>query len=592
VNRLIGDKQAKRDISSLEINSEIITDEKRIASEFNSFFIQIPNVLRNSIASSENNEHYNSFFQYKYMQQSLFFTPTNENEVLSIVSGLTNNKSPGIDNISSYIVKKISNIISGILSELFNRSMMSAEFPACLKIAIVIPLFKQGNREKPNCYRPISLLPVFAKIFEKIIKLRLISFFKRFNYFSIRQFGFRGGLSTEDALVTFFEDIYNGINENKKCSALYIDITKAFDTVDHSILLDKLWMAGVRGLPHKWFRSYLKNRKQCVRVGESLSNLKNIEHGVPQGSVLGPILFLVYINDLCNANLYGKLTAFADDTALTYSDTDLKTIYSQMSIDLKILNYWFCKNFMVLSEKTKYMIFNLRSNSYFEHDLFYHSYLCSDVNGCKCLRIDIVNVIKYLGLIIDSNLSWKSHVTKLKKELRKGVRSFYMLRDLCPSRVLLNAYHALINSRLSYGLVCWGGIYVSTLNPIIIFQKSFLRIMTKSRITEHSWPLFLRLKILPIRNLYVYKVLKLFFIRSSNVTLNRDIRYNFRQLLVQVPKSNLTVFQQSFYFNAPRLFNLISSKLKHLTPLSSFLKNLKCYLFTLSDCESFLKIMV
>lgn len=237
------------------------------------------------------------------------------------------------------------------------------------------------------------------------------------------------------------------------------------------------------------------------------------------------------------------------------------------------------------------MVFNLRGSINFEQDLFYHSYQCTAVNNCNCVKVDIVNTIKYLGLTIDSNLSWKSHVNKLKKELCKGVRTFYMLRDVCPPPVLLNTYHALINSRVSYGLVCWGGTYVSTLYPVITLQKSFVRIITKSSKTDHSWPLFLRLKILPIRNLYVYKVLKLFFIRSSNVTHNRDIRYNFRRLLVPVPKSNLTVFQHSFAFNAPRLFNLISYKLEHLQPLSLFLKSVKYYLFSLSNCELLLKIV-
>lgn len=591
VNNLIGEGPLKKEIIEIETNTEILTNKLEIVNEFNKFFLEVPSIVRRSIINVDGRNDYDVYFTHKYMSSSMFMIPTCEKEVQQVLKSLKNNKAPGQDCINSYILKRISIHILPVLTYLFNKSMAEGEFPSCLKSAVVVPLFKSGNRKQTTCYRPISLLSVFAKLLEKIVKGRLMGFLKKYGYLSKSQFGFREALSTEDALVTFLEDIYNGLNEGKKCAALYIDITKAFDTVDHEMLLNKLWMAGVRGLPYQWFKSYLTDRKQYVRAGNCISDVGHIKFGVPQGSVLGPILFLVYVNDLCEGIFNGKITAFADDTALTYVDENINTIYEKMNLDLKLLNYWFNKNFMILSEKTKYMIFGLRCALSFNKEVVYHNVNCLNDVNCGCLRVDKVDKIKYLGLLIDSNLSWKSHISKLKGEMLRSVRTFYLLRSLCPTKVLVKVYHALVGSRLSYGLVCWGGTYVSTLYPIIVLQKSFIRILSNAHITEHSWPLFINLKILPIRNLYIFKVLKLFYTRSSANLFGENIRYQLRNLLVEVPKPNLTFFKHFYIYNAPRLFNLISFKIEKRETNFLFLINLKKVLFTLTDCEELLNTM-
>src|SRR5436190_6656003 len=235
------------------------------------------------------------------------------------------------------------------------------------------------------------------------------------------------------------------------------------------------------------------------------------------------------------------------------------------------------------------MIFYAKHKINFERPIYYHKSDCFENVDCNCLKIDKVDMIKYLGITIDCHLSWKEHIKNLKNKLHRSVRSFYFLRDICPRKVLVNVYHALIGTQISYGLTCWGGTYISSLYPIIILQKSFLRIITKSQRTSHSWPLFSQLKILPIRNLYIFKVLKVFFMRSSLEGFARNVRHGPRHILARVPKTKLTMFQNFYTFNAPRLFNIASVKFKILDLSKGVLCLLKQWLFTVNDTQILLK---
>ncbi len=235
---------------------------------------------------------------------------------------------------------------------------------------------------------------------------------------------------------------------------------------------------------------------------------------------------------------------------------------------------------MVLSDKIKFQIFSLRSTFSFDLPCTFHSLTCNNSKiTCDCLKVEQTDKMKYLGLIIDSKLTWKPHVTKIKQELYKCVRTFYFLKNMCPEKVLLNLYHALVNSRLSYGLCCWGGTYFSTLQPLIILQKHLIRIIAKQSKLKHSWPFFTYYKILPLRHLFVYKVLRSFYNRSSNVYNTFDKQYNLRHnLTCPVPRSKFK-FHQQFYLNsAPRLYNMISHKISSRLNFNLFSINLKKYL--------------
>jgi hypothetical protein len=385
----------------------------------------------------------------------------------------------------------------------------------------------------------------------------------------------------------------NNINDGKKVSGVFLDITKAFDTVDHKILLNKLYNYGVRGVVNNWFRSYLDDRLQCVKVNGVISEMGKIKYGVPQGSVLGATLFLVYINDLCDASLNGKITSFADDTALSYIGDSWDEVSAKINNDLLSIQWWFCKNNMVLSaEKTKFINFTLRGSHNLENKIILKCISClSNGRVCydHCVEVKSVSNIKYLGIIIDENINWKQHILILKQKITNTIRLFYFIRNMCGEQLLRSLYLSLVHSRLEYGIVCWGGTYVSNLKTISIVQKHFMRLITKSNRFESSFPLFFNLKILPLRYIYVYKVMKVFFARSRNNKENNDYRSRLRSNKnVFVPKPCNTFFTKSYNFLAPRIFNILPSSLKDINSTKIFLKKLRQWLFNIQNIEELL----
>lgn len=237
----------------------------------------------------------------------MFFYPTNADEILHLISSFKNKKSAGIDGLVVGTIKKVADVICYPLVFIVNMSLETGKFPSQMKEAVVVPIFKSNDKKILGNYRPITLLPIFSKLLEKVVKIQLVNYLESTHFFSANQFGFKKGLSTEDALLNFISKLIHNKNDGNKTAGLFLDFQKAFDVIEHDILLNKLWMAGIRGVCSLWFRSYLSDRDQRVRVDNVLSEIGEVKYGVPQGSVLGPVLFLVILMNYVKVYLEGKL---------------------------------------------------------------------------------------------------------------------------------------------------------------------------------------------------------------------------------------------------------------------------------------------
>ena len=320
---------------------------------------------------------------------SFVFHETSEIEISNMI-GKFKNKSTTINNIPIFIIKKISHLISPLLANLFNESIINGIFPSKLKSGRVIPLHKKGSTTSLTNYRPITTLSVFSKIFEKLVHSRMSSFIKRYNIINSNQFGFQKNKSTSDAILEFLENVYEPFNDNHYYLAIYLDFSKAFDTISHSILLDKLEHMGFRGPIHSWIKSFLSNRSKFVEVGGSVSGSLPISIGVPQGSTLGPLFFILYINDMKNTLSNMSILHFADDSTLHTNFPKGSNVSLVVNTELDEINKWLDANKLCLNiEKTKYMILSLKDNA---PDL---NILIGDTS------IGRTDVQKFLGVYID-----------------------------------------------------------------------------------------------------------------------------------------------------------------------------------------------
>ena len=314
------------------------------------------------------------------------------------------------------------------------------------------------------------------------------------------QFGFRKKHSTNHALLSIIESIRSNLDKKTYSCGVFVDLEKAFDTVNHKILIAKLEHIGIRGVANHWIESYLNKRNQGVKLNGFTSESKNITCGVPQGSILGPLLFLIYINDMNKAFEKCTVHHFADDTNLLFSHKDPRKIQKVMNKELAYLFQWLCANRLSLNvAKTEFILFQPPR--------------MSPVNRIV-LKLNRTNIyasfkIKYLGVLLDHRLTWKHHLSELSKKLSRSVGMLYKIRDFCPTPVLRSLYFSIFNSHLTYGLPVWGNADRIYLDKVIKKQKMAIRAISFADFNAHTTPLFKQLDILSFPDLYQHKLASL-----------------------------------------------------------------------------------
>ena len=450
-----------------------------------------------------------------------------------------------------------------------------------LKLSRVIPIHKGGDSEDINNHRPISLLPPFSKIFEKFICNQLQEHLATNNIISRCQYGFQRGISTSDAITSQLNFIYSNIQNNNVVFSLFLDFRKAFDVIDHIILLSKLSHYGIKDGELELFRSYLTDRKQYVALGNCNSPLRPVTHGVPQGSNLGPILFLIYINDLPKASNFFKYVMFADDSTLscTIPKHDLPTISNIINTELDLVGGWLNANKISLNiEKTKYMIF---SKSHCAHDI--HTKIFGrDVNR--------TNSIKFLGVHLDERLNFTEHTNHIASKISKTIGIMNKVRFL-PSHVLCTLYHTMVAPYILYGIRAWYGCPNYNRNRIQVLQNKCIRIIKNLDRRTNTDSERKLLGILNVGNIYVQQVGQF----MSNIIFNSpnsEFNYIVSQSIpshnyptrnidnLRPPRTDSTKCRHSMEYIGIIIWNQIPDVIKYAETPSSFKSKLKKHLLS------------
>lgn len=492
INDIIG-KRSKVTLPKTLIHGDtVLNHPQEICNTMNTFFTSIGPELASLI--TDTNQDPCEYIPHRYEPRSCFFNPVTEEQVFGKLTKINPRKAIGPDGIHPRLVKDIAMEIKAPLCHIINRSLSTGIVPQMLKIAKVTPIFKAGDRRKATNYRPISMLPIFAKVLESFIYDMVSTYMDKENILNKCQYGFQKGKNTKQALITFINNLQRKLDHGEHTVALYLDLKKAFDTVNYKILLAKLNAYGIRGLPLQWFRNYLTNRLQYIQSGETTSSSEEITCGVPQGSNLGPLLFLIYINDLPNCISKCKTILFADDTTIYLSDMKTTTLRNTMNEDLERVSDWLRTNKLTLNINKTYACHFGQRNDHMNN---------LQINGEE---IEFADSVKYLGVNVDKQLNWKAHIAHLTNKINKITGVVWKIRNHLNRPALRTIYMALVHSTLLYGIEIWGQANTTTMKPLLTAQKKLIRMISFSPYLSHTEPLFRQLRIRPLTDEIKYRL--------------------------------------------------------------------------------------
>lgn len=569
VNKELGIKKNVQNFPDLLVEDKQIENGNKISVLFNNRFSNIPQGL-NIVPSKFQAMHL--LHTQDHCHQEFSFSFVSCVEVAEIINSLKNKRSAGWDEIPQHLMKITSDTICRPLSFIINKSFGCGEFPSKLKFAEVKPVYKKGGREVLDNYRPISILPCFSKVLEKIASNQIKNYLETNKLFAKEQFGFRSAHNTSLAIANFVDQITSALDGSQSTLGVFCDLAKAFDCVQHDILLEKLKYYNFSESAVSWIKSYLSNRYQRTIIFKNnvkyTSNWNQLKFGVPQGSILGPLLFLLYINDL-PVSVSPKLVLYADDTTAILkanSNQDVKEIFQ---CALAELQNWFSANGLRLNNsKTQIVKFQTAQNKeLFEKNISFNEN-----------SFPVSKSVNFLGVEIDSQLNWKANISKIIKKLNSICFQMIVLREVIETQTKLMLYYGLFFPIISYAIEFWG--MSSQSNLVFKMQKKYIRIMTFSSKRKSCKPFFKELSILTIPSLYIYKCL--IYVKNNLENLKEaqhDHQYNTRYCNdFQYPRHRLTLFQKTPQYMGRKLFNKLPGNLKHIINENKFGGELKKFL--------------